>query len=416
MQKLRPVALVAAALLVAVAAPARAQDIRLAVTDVEGLESLQREWTPFRDTLEELTGLEVAFVPVNNRTVAAEALDAERVDFVLTGPAEYVVMRKRTNAVPVVGFGRPDYFSGVIVMASSGISSVAELEGLKGEDQDARMDRFTRWAVELSSAAVSQALERAGLGTDGVDTLIINTCTGYLCPGIATYVLEELGLRPETRVFDLVGSGCGGAMPNLQLAERFVRSNPDEVVVSVSVEVCSATFEMDNDISLILSNAIFGDGAAAAVVWGRPEGMTLLHTAAHYQPQYREDVRYVYRGGRLHNRLSPALPKIIGEVVPPVVSTLLEREGLSVDEIPHWAIHPGGAKMVEEIKEKLGLSEQQLATTRAILEQYGNMSSPTVLFELDRILANGVQAGDHCLMVAYGAGLSIHAYLGRMAP
>lgn len=294
------------------------------------------------------------------------------------------------------------------------VDSIAELEGLKGEHQDARMERFTRWAVELSSAAVTQAAERAGIRTDDINTLIINTCTGYLCPGIATYVLERLGLRADTRVFDLVGSGCGGAMPNLQLAERFVRSNPDEIVVSVSVEICSATFEMDNDISLILSNAIFGDGAAAAVVWGRPKGVKLLHTAAHYQPRYRDDVRYVYRNGRLHNRLSPALPKIIGEIVPPVISGLLEREGLTVDQVPHWAVHPGGAKMVEEIKEKLGLTEQQLAVTRHILEQYGNMSSPTVLFELDRILANGVRPGDHCLMVAYGAGLSVHAYLGRI--
>ncbi|MBD3241785.1 MAG: type III polyketide synthase [Chitinivibrionales bacterium] len=295
------------------------------------------------------------------------------------------------------------------------VDSIAELEGLKGEDQDKRMDRFTRWAVELSSNAVMQALERAELHPRDVDTLIINTCTGYLCPGIATYVLERLGLRPETRVFDLVGSGCGGAIPNLQLAERFVRSNPDEIVVSVSVEICSATFEMGNDISLILSNAIFGDGAAAAVVWGRAKGMRLLHTAAHYQPKYRDDVRYVYRKGRLHNRLSPALPKIIGEIVPPIISGLLEREGLSAADVPHWAVHPGGAKMVEEIKEKLGLSEQQLATTRNILEQYGNMSSPTVLFELERILGNGIRAGEHCLMVAYGAGLSVHAYLGRIA-
>ena len=127
----KTIAAALAALSLLAGGTAAAQEIRFAVTDVEGLESLQREWTPFRDRLEELTGLEIDFFPVSNRTVAAEALDAERVDFVLTGPAEYVVMRKRTNAVPVVGFGRPDYFSGIIVMAGSGITSVAELEGRK---------------------------------------------------------------------------------------------------------------------------------------------------------------------------------------------------------------------------------------------------------------------------------------------
>lgn len=111
--------------------PAAAQGIRFAVTDVEGLESLQREWGAFRDKLAELTGSEVDFFPVSNRTAAAEALDAERLDFVLTGPAEYVVMQKRTNAVPVVGFSRPDYFSGIIVMSNSGITAPAQLKGKK---------------------------------------------------------------------------------------------------------------------------------------------------------------------------------------------------------------------------------------------------------------------------------------------
>ena len=111
--------------------PAAAQTVRFAVTDVEGLESLQREWGPFRDRLAELIGAEVDFFPVSSRTAASEALEAERVDFVLTGPAEYVVLNKRTNAAPVVGFSRPDYFSGIIVLANSGITAPAQLRGKK---------------------------------------------------------------------------------------------------------------------------------------------------------------------------------------------------------------------------------------------------------------------------------------------
>lgn len=123
------VALGAAVACAAGARAAEATPVRFAVTDVEGLESLQREWAPLRDKLEALTGYAIDFFPVASRTAAAEALDAEKVDFVLTGPAEYVVINKRTNAQPVVGFGRPDYFSGIIVLADSGIASVAELKG-----------------------------------------------------------------------------------------------------------------------------------------------------------------------------------------------------------------------------------------------------------------------------------------------
>ncbi len=108
-----------------------AETISMAVTDVKGLEELRRDWGDFRDVLESRSGLEVEFASVSSRTAAAELLKSERVDFVLTGPAEYVVMRQQTGAEPVIGFSRPDYFSGVIVMADSGITSVDDLEGRK---------------------------------------------------------------------------------------------------------------------------------------------------------------------------------------------------------------------------------------------------------------------------------------------
>jgi phosphonate transport system substrate-binding protein len=114
------------------AAPAQAQnEVRFAVTDVVGLETLQREWGPFQKALESRTGLKVAFFAVNNRTAAAEALRAKRVDLVFTGPAEYVVMRARTDAVPVIALQRVDYYPNVVVRADSGITDIAQLKGKK---------------------------------------------------------------------------------------------------------------------------------------------------------------------------------------------------------------------------------------------------------------------------------------------
>lgn len=129
--------LAAAAITVGISAPAvgptQAADttITMTVTDVSGLESLRREWDAFRNLLTEQTGYDVEFAPVTSRTAAVELLKSEKVDFVLTGPAEYVVMNKLTDAKPILGFSRPDYFSGIIVMADSGISSVSQLEGKK---------------------------------------------------------------------------------------------------------------------------------------------------------------------------------------------------------------------------------------------------------------------------------------------
>jgi phosphonate transport system substrate-binding protein len=114
-----------------VAAVAQAQEARFAITDVVGLENLQREWGPFRDTLAAKTGLNIKFYPVPSRTAAVEALNAKQVDFVLTGPAEYVVFRSRTNAVPVVGLTRPDYFPTLVTIAGRGINTVQDLKGKK---------------------------------------------------------------------------------------------------------------------------------------------------------------------------------------------------------------------------------------------------------------------------------------------
>jgi predicted naringenin-chalcone synthase len=284
---------------------------------------------------------------------------------------------------------------------------------LKGEDPDRRIDRFTRWAVDLSAQAVTRALAGQNCSCSDITALVVNTCTGYICPGLSTYLVERLGLSPAVGAFDLVGSGCGGAVPCLQVGERLLAGAGDGIAVCVSVEICSATYQMGDDISLVISNAIFGDGAGATVLRRGSRGISLVSSISRYDPAFREDVRYVYNKGRLHNKLSPQLAKVVGKAVPPMIRELLERHGLSVRGIKHWAVHPGGDRIIESIKTGLGLSEEQLAVTRQVLRDFGNMSSPTVLFELERLAAAGIAPGEWCVMVAFGAGFSAHAYLLR---
>ena len=285
---------------------------------------------------------------------------------------------------------------------------------LKDEDPDRRVDRFTHWAVKLATAAVQEALRRQNLSVDEVTTLIVNTCTGYLCPGITTYLIEKLGFSSHIKAYDLVGSGCAGAIPNIQLAEQVLQNNSEQIVVCVSVEICSAIYQMGNDLSLIVSNVIFGDGAAAVILWNRPEGAELISTMSYFDPTYRGAVRLVYRKGQLHNRLSSQLSKIINKIVPRLVSDMLEKHGLRIQDVKHWAIHSGGDKIIQGIKNKLNLTESQIAVTRHILAEYGNMSSPTVLFELHRILYGKPNQGAWVFMIAFGAGLAVHAYLLRI--
>lgn len=289
-----------------------------------------------------------------------------------------------------------------------------DLNGLINEHPDNRIARFTRWAVDLSSQAILKALTAAGLTPHDVSGLVVNTCTGYLCPGISTYLIEKLCLSDKTRAHDLVGSGCGGGIPNLQICEDMAKGSDKGVIVGVSVEICSATFQMADDLSLIISNALFADGASATVLWRRSEGLELIASSSYYEPESRDNIRYLYKNGQLHNQLSVSIPELAGKAVTRVVADLLKRRGLAPNDIQHWAFHPGGEKVINAIRDELGLLEGHLQATRTILAKFGNMSSPTVFFVLREILDNrSIQSGEWCVMVAFGAGLSAHAFLLR---
>lgn len=280
------------------------------------------------------------------------------------------------------------------------------------ETPDQRVARFTEKSVQLAAEAMLRALDKVGVSVQEVTGLVVNTCTGYICPGISTYLAQRIGLAPTTRVYDMVGSGCGGAIPNLQVAEAMLKSCGG-VVVSVSVEICSAAFQMGNDLSLILSNALFGDGAAAAVLWQKPVGFEVVASAGRYNPEQREAIRFVHKEGQLHNQLSTDLPELVREAAALVVDDLLSGAPLKIADVGHWALHTGGEKILNAVRDGIGITEEQLWATRKVLAEYGNMSSPTVWFVLDEILQRGVRQGEWCVMVAYGAGLSAHAYLLR---
>lgn len=281
---------------------------------------------------------------------------------------------------------------------------------LISESPDDRIKRFTEKAVELSKKAAEKAMLEAGISVSEVSGIIVNTCTGYICPGLSTYLIGELGLARNSRAYDLVGSGCGGAIPNLELAKNILMENGG-AVLSISVEICSATFQMGNDIGLILSNALFADGAAAALLWTRPEGLQIFYSASSYSPEHREAIRYVHRNGELHNQLSPGLPRLVRDEAARLVQDILQRACVPIERLKFWALHPGGEKIINYIREALGLSEAQVEASRKVLKNYGNMSSPTVLFVLRELMDRGIGQDELCLLLTFGAGLSAHGML-----
>jgi predicted naringenin-chalcone synthase len=281
------------------------------------------------------------------------------------------------------------------------------------EDPDGRIERFTRWAVDLSAQSSLHALAKAELTPQDISALVVNTCTSYLCPGLTSYLIERLGLPRGIRAYDLVGSGCGGAVLNLQAGADFLKANGEGAALCVSVEISTATFQMEDDLSLILSNTLFADGAAAAVLWTRPHGLELVGTSSCHQPEDREAIRYIHKKGQLYNQLSPSLPAISSRAVAEAVHRLLAPQGLTVGDIAHWALHGGGHKVINAVGQELGLPEAKLRPTREILARYGNMSSPSVLFSLSEILNTDIGPRQWCVVASFGAGLSAHALLLR---
>lgn len=275
------------------------------------------------------------------------------------------------------------------------------------ETPDAGLARFTREAVAMGSKAAQQALDLVSLGKDQIDAIIVTTCTGYLCPGLATYIAEQLGLRSDVYFVDMVGQGCAAAIPALRLADYYVRSNPGSRVLCVCVEVCTAAFCDGEEPDLLLSNAIFGDGAAACIVSDDTQcpGFEIGRTRALLDPKHRDDLRFVNRNARLCNVLGRNVPVLASRAVEALLADLVPAG----EKVDHYAFHPGGRAILDRIQKLLQLADKAMQPSRDVLYRYGNMSSPSVLFILkDLWLHKAFSAGETLAFFTYGAGFTAH--------
>ncbi len=207
--------------------------------------------------------------------------------------------------------------------------------------------RFATQAPQLAANAGRSALDRAQLAPDSIGAVIVSTCTGYLCPGLSGYVVERLGLPPNTLCFDLVGQGCAGALPNWQLANAMLAGQQCDHVLSICVEVCSAAMYLDNDPGVLISACLFGDGAGAAVLsLARPADRRSIEwrdSVSLTNPNARESLRFEQRGGMLRNILTRAVPRLAAEHADIVLVAAQARAGLTRHEITAWIMHAGGA-------------------------------------------------------------------------
>lgn len=278
---------------------------------------------------------------------------------------------------------------------------------------DALHARFFKNAPQLAEAAARKAIANAQVEASELDAILISTCTGYLCPGLTSYVSERLGLRPEVLTLDLVGQGCGAAIPNLRAAEALLSSDRCQRVLSICVEVCSAALYFDNDPGVLISACLFGDGAGAAILGTKPgpgKRIEWKKSNSLLNPKERECLRFEQKGGLLRNILTLQVPAKAGQHAEKVFAAGLQGSKVARQEITGWVLHPGGRDVVLAIRERLGLSEPDTRWSEAVLREYGNLSSPSVFFVLQTALGDSAPDG-YWWMSSFGAGFSCHGAL-----
>ena len=279
---------------------------------------------------------------------------------------------------------------------------------------DALQARFARHAPALAVAAAQRALQNAQATAQEMDAILVSTCTGYLCPGLTSYVSEQLGLRPDVFALDLVGQGCGAALPNFRTGEAILTAGRAKKVLSICVEVCSAAFFMDDDPGVLISACLFGDGAGAAILADAPlpgrRRVEWKFTASRLIPAERETLRFTHKNGMLRNLLLPQVPQVASVIAGKLLTDSLAETGVTREEITGWILHTGGRDVILALRDKLGLTAHDVRHSSAVLSEFGNISSPTVYFVLDRALRDTVPDGQWW-MSAFGAGFSCHGAL-----
>jgi alkylresorcinol/alkylpyrone synthase len=280
---------------------------------------------------------------------------------------------------------------------------------------DALHARFAKHAPLLASQAAQKAIEDARCQASEIDGLVVSTCTGYLCPGLTSYVVELLGLRSDVIALDLVGQGCGAALPNLRAGAALLNGAGCRNVLCACVEVCSAAFYLDDDPGVLISACLFGDGAGAAVIRNEPARIEWRDCDSLIDPTTRDLLRFEQKDGRLRNILTPQVPRLASKYAERVLTQVLDRHGLSRHDIAAWIWHAGGRDVLNAIREQLALDETAMRWSASVLKELGNVSSSFVFHVLERALREGAPPG-HWWMSSFGAGFSCHGALLKVQP
>jgi alkylresorcinol/alkylpyrone synthase len=276
---------------------------------------------------------------------------------------------------------------------------------------------YQQQARALGEQVARECLQRACVAPVAVDLVITTSCTGFMIPSLDAYLANALGFSAHVKRLPLTELGCAAGASALARASDYLCAFPEHIVLVVAVELPSLTFQIrDLSAANIVSSALFGDGAAAVLLrggamTGKPRVLTAESTLF---PRTTGLMGFELKDAGLHILLSAEIPEIVCAEVPDLLEKFLGRQGLAVADLSHFLLHPGGRRVLDGLAQCLELATEQTAVSRAILRDYGNLSSASVLFILDRFLTiKYARPGDLGLLLAFGPGFSAEALLLR---
>lgn len=288
----------------------------------------------------------------------------------------------------------------------------------RGPGTAERMKRYEREAPLLAARAAAAAIAAAEVSPTEITHLITVSCSGFSAPGVDLHLIENLGLSRSVSRTHVGFMGCHGALNGLRVAHAFASSNPTAVVMVCAIELCSLHHQYGWDPQKIVANSLFADGAAAVIGRASPDSAIrncfpgcLVDNYSCVIPDTAEMMTWRIRDNGFEMSLSPEVPGVITRMLPGVLQEFLGRNGLILEDIRSWAIHPGGPRILAATAEAASLSEETMNPSISILQRCGNMSSPTVLFILEELRSRKAQLP--CVMLGFGPGLNVELALLR---
>lgn len=287
-----------------------------------------------------------------------------------------------------------------------------------------RNELYAREAPKLSETAARRALHDAGVQPSEITHVVTASCTGFYAPGPEYRLVRDLGLDPTVEREHIGFMGCAAAIPALRSAWRICLTDPTATVLVSCTEVCSIHMRSSPDPDQIVASAVFADGAAAAVVTARPperseprelpapsRALELTGFTTALTTDGEQDMAWIIGDHGFEMTLTGNVPRIVGREVRAALAPVLERTGA----IDQWVVHPGGRSILDRFEQAMDLDESALQRSRAILRDYGNMSSATVLFILADLLGDPTaETGQQVLITAFGPGLAVESATARV--